>query len=79
MGWLAAIASFLVVCAGAGTFLAFRSPGFHAGLAMIVVRALVPRLARALAPRDLTEEELERIRQGQDIGTKAHGHAGESH
>ncbi|MBI2719348.1 MAG: hypothetical protein HY245_13220 [Rhizobiales bacterium] len=79
MAWLAAIAGFLVVCAGAGAFLAFRSPGFYAGLAMIVARAFLPQLARALAPRDLTEEERERIRQGQDIATKAHGHGGESH
>lgn len=73
----------LALCAGAGTFLglyrAFQSPTFVAGLATIVVKALLPLLLAVFKPKDFTEQQLEKIRRGENPFAAGHGHGGENH
>lgn len=50
----------------AGAFLFFRSPTAYIGLGKAILSALLPSIIKAVAPKDLTEEQREKIRMGQD-------------
>lgn len=49
----------------AGAFLFFRSPTAYIGLGKAILSAL-PSIIKAVAPKDFTEEQREKIRMGQD-------------
>jgi hypothetical protein len=58
-------------------FLAFQSPRFVAGLAAIIVEAILPSILKAIKPRNLTKAEIEKIVQGgSPFDNRPSGHGG---
>ena len=71
MNW--GIGLFLLLCAGAGLFLAFRSPGFVAGLIAVAVRAMLPSLAAIFHNKPKSEAEWREQREKADRVTHDSG------
>lgn len=52
---------------GAGAFIVVRSPSFWLDFGKEVFKRLLPSLLKAVAPKDLTEDQKQINRQGGDI------------
>jgi hypothetical protein len=50
----------------AASFLVARSPRFWIGLGKVVAAALMPKLLRAVRPKNFTKKQLEKIARGED-------------
>jgi hypothetical protein len=50
----------------AAAFVIARSPTFWLGLIKVVLAAMLPRLTKALRPKNLTKKQLDQIAQGED-------------
>jgi hypothetical protein len=67
MNWLSiAVITTVLIGLGAGLFFAARSPSFVAGLAAIAIKLALPPILKAIAPKDLTSEQKDRIAEGKD-------------
>lgn len=63
----------------AAGFIVARDPAFWLGLVMLIIKRLTPYILAAIRPKDLTPEQLERIRQGLDpYDHRPPGHGGSS-
>lgn len=64
------IVGFLVLVAGVSLFVFFQNPANVAWLISAAVSAIasavLPSIGKAIAPKDLTDEQKAKIRQGQD-------------
>ena len=78
MRWFWLAATILLAVAAFAVWRAFTSPAFVAGLIATAAGVAVKALLPVFKPRDLSEAERETIRQGGDVGRKAHGHGGEN-
>jgi hypothetical protein len=56
----------IVLIAGCALFLAASRPGFWIAIAKSLVMAMLPSIAKAVKPKDLTDEEKAQIREGKD-------------
>ena len=78
MRWLWLAAALLLGVAAFAIYRSFSSPAFVAGLMAVAMGAVWKAILPGFKPRDMTEAERQKFRQGESIATKAHGHGGES-
>lgn len=78
MRWLYLAAALLLGAAAFALYQSFTSPTFVAGLAAVALGAAWKAIMPSLRPRDMTEAERQKIREGESISPKPR-HGGESH
>ncbi len=78
MRWLWLAAALLLGVAAFALYWSFSSPTFVAGLAAVAMGAAWKAILPGFRPRNLTPAERQKIREGESINPKAHGHGGKS-
>ena len=67
MDWISiAVFAAILLGLGGGLFFATRSPSFVAGLAEIALKLALPKVLKAVAPKNLTPEQKDRLSEGKD-------------